>query len=265
MGSLLREHKERAKTNDGATTGSAYSDKRTRTRRGTFRIVDTDRIGHDILLSPRRLTNNRGGDEGPYSVAPGESVFPDILKLFGDAAVDNKNILTDEGQIDRRKLGEIIFQDNGKRRLLNRITHPRIIRVMLKQIASGTYFGKESVVCADVPLLFESGLLRWLFALTIVVACDSDLQFERLRNRNLDLSSQQCRDRIASQMPIREKVTLADIVIWNNRNLDDLSEEVERVRTEIVDRLHDGPISLLNFVVIFGAALLGAMALELAL
>lgn len=197
-----------------------------------------------------------------YAVLASDSVYPQILDAFGDATVDNKNILNDDGQIDRRKLGEIIFQDRSKRRILNRITHPRIIRVMLQQIVVGTYLGKESIVCADVPLLFESGTIQWLFGLTIVVACDPNLQFRRLRTRNPDLTDQQCRDRIASQIPIEQKVSLADIVIWNNGDLDDLMKEVERVRTESVVRLK-GHFSLFRYLTAIGGALLAAMISQL--
>ena len=196
-------------------------------------------------------------------VVPRKSVYPKILKAFGDPFVNNKNILDDDGQIDRRKLGEIIFADRSKRRVLNRITHPQIIRVMLQQMVAGIYHGKESIVCADIPLLFESGLLRWLFGLTIVVACDPDLQFQRLRSRNPDLTDQQCRDRIASQIPIERKVALADIIIWNNGTLDDLSKEVERVRMEAVERMHCWNFTLLQCLAVIGGALLGAIHLKI--
>jgi dephospho-CoA kinase len=182
-----------------------------------------------------------------------------------DSAVDSKNILDDDGQIDRRKLGAIIFEDRNKRSALNRITHPRIVRVLIQQMLVRTYVGKGySVVCVDIPLLFESATMQWLFGLTIVVACDPDLQFQRLRTRNPDLTEQQCRDRIASQIPIERKVALADIVIWNNGDLNELAKEVERARMATSARLH-GYLSLVQYLVVIGGAQLLAMALQLVL
>lgn len=219
------------------------------------RIIDTDAIGHQILLSSAHLRNELGsngtGTHERYDVSAYDSVYDAILETFGDTSVSNKNILNEDAQIDRRKLGEIIFRDPSKRKMLNRITHPRIIRVLLQQLITGTLFGNGSIVCADVPLLFETGSLRMLFCLTIVVACDPDVQYTRLRKRNADLSEQQCRDRIASQMPMNRKVKYADIVIWNNGTQEDLSQEVERARTEVEKRLYSR-ITLLHFVVIFG-------------
>lgn len=244
---------EPAETSDSEAI--AESKTKQEIRQGTFKIIDLDRIGHEILLSPSKVKDEIDAGQR-YSVVLSDSVYPMILKAFGDPKVDNKNILNDDGQIDRRKLGEIIFKDSHQRSVLNRITHPRIRRVMLRQILVGTYHGEENIICADVPLLFESGWLRWLFSLVIVVACERDLQLHRLCRRNPDLSKQQCRDRVASQIPVEKKVALADIVIWNNGNLEDLSKEVDRVRTETVDRLFGGYVSLFLYLVIFGGAFL---------
>jgi dephospho-CoA kinase len=72
----------------------------------TFRIIDTDKIGHQILLSPARLAINHDDQGERYVVASDDSVFERVVAAFGDKSVDNKNILTDEGEIDRRKLGD---------------------------------------------------------------------------------------------------------------------------------------------------------------
>jgi dephospho-CoA kinase len=65
---------------------------------------------------------------------------------------------------------------------------------MLKRILHGIFLSNQDIVCADVPLLFESGQLRRLFGITIMVACLPDIQLERLRKRNPDLDEQDKRE-----------------------------------------------------------------------
>jgi dephospho-CoA kinase len=107
---------------------------------------------------------------------------------------------------------------------------------------------------ADVPLLFESGKLRWLFGLVIVVACSKEEQLERLVKRNPELSREQCEDRIKSQMPIADKMKLGEIVVMNDGSLDDLNERVEDVRRELMNRVYGVGLSLLQLLLIMGAS-----------
>jgi dephospho-CoA kinase len=253
---------------------------------GSFLIVDTDSIGHEILLPPAVLAGEQdvtdmsspssptagstggggggGGEETKeYTVHPNDSVYYDILSAFGDQDASNKNILDDNGLIDRRKLGAIIFEDSSQRRVLNGITHPRIILIMMKRILHGIFMSSQDIVCADVPLLFESGQLRWLFGITIMVACHPDQQLERLRKRNPDLTEQQCRDRIASQRSIESKVAMADVVIWNTGDLNSLSEEVERVRRDVMGRIYGVGMSLLQMLLLVGGSLSLAVSSKL--
>lgn len=222
----------------------------------SFTIIDTDKIGHEILIPPSIIEEN--GER--YSISASDSVFLDILDAFGDKAVEYKNILDDDERIDRRKLGAIIFQNASQRRKLNRITHPRIISCMLKQIIYNIYARRPyRIVCADVPLLYESGKLKWLFAISIVVVCNPDLQLARLRKRNPDLKEQQCRDRIASQIPVEKKAALSDTVIWNNGTVEDLRKEVDLVRMETEKRLRGSAISLSRYVLVVGGIAVGAL------
>lgn len=223
---------------------------------GTFYLVDADSIGHEILLPPSVLAGKGPTDDGDeFTVYPNESVFEDILRVFGDPDADHRNILDDNGLIDRRKLGSIIFQDASQRRVLNKITHPRIISILLKRLFYGIFWSNNDFVCADVPLLFESGQLRWLFGITIVVACDPEIQLQRLRARNPDLTEQQCRDRIASQIPIQEKAKKADLCIWNNGDLDALADQVEEVRRDVMGRVYGIGMSLFQMLLLVGGSL----------
>ena len=213
-----------------------------------FRIIDTDKIGHDILLSPAQLSLATPIDDRLVHI--NDSVYSKIVNTFGDKQLGNKNILNENNEIDRRKLGDIIFQDRTKRQMLNRITHPQIIRILVQQLFIGTYLRNELLICADVPLLYESSYVRYLFSCIIVVACSPDRQYERLRKRNPDLSETQCRQRIASQIPIEQKVSHADIVIWNNGTYDDLSASIHQAMNDVQRRMRHGQLSWLQFYVL---------------
>jgi dephospho-CoA kinase len=230
-----------------------------------FRIVDTDAIGHQILLPPREIerlllgrTTTTDSSSNSTCCSPRDSVFARIVAEFGDAAVHNQNILNDDGLIERRKLGDIIFKDSRRRRALNRITHPKITWVLLKQLVAHLYryhsTTRPVVVIADVPLLYESKSLTWLFALKIVVACRPEIQLARLRQRNADLTEQQCRERIASQIPVTRKVAMADVVIHNNGGPEDLKREIHGTQQRIVALLHGKSIlPLSTFVGMIGS------------
>ena len=220
-----------------------------------FWIIDTDKIGHDILLSPSRLSLESSSLNDDRLVHANDSIYTRIVNTFGDKHIANKNILNEDNEIDRRKLGDIIFQDRTKRQMLNRITHPQIIRILIQQLLIGTYLRKESGICADVPLLYESSYIRYLFGCIIVVACSPDLQYERLRKRNPDLTETQCRQRIASQIPIEQKASRADIVIWNNGTYDDLVGSVHQSVNELQRRMQHGQFSWLQYYVLVAAGL----------
>jgi dephospho-CoA kinase len=127
---------------------------------------------------------------------------------------------------------------------------------MMRQLLHGAYLSPRDVVCADIPLLFEamSGLRR-MFALVIVVACSRDVQFRRLRERNPELTPEQCWERIDSQMPIEDKVARADLVIWNNGTVEELEHEVEMARKEVVGRIYGIGMSLLQMLLLVGGSL----------
>ena len=129
---------------------------------------------------------------------------------------------------------------------LNSITHPKIIKIMLKCILleglnlqrfwSKSNNAKLRVVCVDIPLLFEGGLpMRLLFGTVIVVACREKLQLDRLHSRNPDLTLEQCRQRIASQIPVEVKASKAHLVIRNDESLKSLKIQVAQAKKEVVN------------------------------
>ena len=144
------------------------------------------------------------------------------------------------------KLGAIIFQDPQERRKLNRITHPKILIVLIQRLLRSVFFGNCDLTVADVPLLFESGKLSWLFSVTVcVTVIDSSIQLERLRKRNPELSKDECQYRIRSQLSLSKKQNMADIVIDNSSDMEDLSDQVEQLRRDLMGRLYGIGMSLL--------------------
>lgn len=148
--------------------------------------------------------------------------IPAIKKAFGDDTVNA------EGELDRKMLGNIIFNDADKRRELNEIVHP-LIRDMMN--SDEQKFIREGHVFLDIPLLFENGLNeRCDFVVTVFV--DRDTQIKRLTARN-DLTIEEAEARINSQMPLTEKVRMSEYRLDNNGNLDALYEQINRFTEEL--------------------------------
>lgn len=121
-------------------------------------IVDVDKIAHSILLPSHPL-----------------KAYSQIVKAFGSTILNDDSSRT----INRTALGAVIFSDAGKRRVLNKITHPKIRRCMISQIIYNKIVKNERQVWVDVPLLFESPGLRYMFGLIVVVSTEPELQRKR--------------------------------------------------------------------------------------
>lgn len=150
-------------------------------------------------------------------VEPGEEAFVKIVDSFG---ID---ILQEDGWLDRKKLGDIVFHDENKRNLLNSIVHPAVRQSMLRD-AERSFESGENVVFMDIPLLFESKL-TWMVDKVIVVYVDEKIQLNRLMKRN-GYSEEEAFARIQSQMPIEEKRKLGDAEIDNRGTIDETKEQL---------------------------------------
>lgn len=159
--------------------------------------------------------------EARLAVEPGEKAYNDIVSHFGTG------ILEENGTINRPELGEIIFNNEEKRLLLNSIVHPAVRERMAQKRAQAEAANEKAVVL-DIPLLFESRLTG-LVEKIIVVYVDEQTQLERLMNRN-GFSKEEALSRINSQMPLKDKVDLADAVIDN-------SSSIEQSRQQLIDIL----------------------------
>ncbi len=156
-------------------------------------------------------------------VEKGMPAYNEIVASFG------KEILDENGDIHRKKLGSIVFHDDEKRMLLNSIVHPAVRQEMRRQADQFLAEGYETVVL-DIPLLFESKLTH-MVDVTLLIYVDEEVQYERLMARD-QMTFEEAKARITSQIPLKEKRQLADAVIENNGTLEQLKEKV-------INQLHE--------------------------
>lgn len=168
-------------------------------------VIDSDKIAREI-------------------VEPQKKAWKQIVEYFG------QDILHTDTSINRKKLGEIIFDSIEKKKVLEEITHP-IIFAEIHQIVK--MLEKEhSIIVVDVPLLYEANVQN-MFDKIIVVYVEKEEQLLRLIKRD-KISKENANLRINAQLDINNKKEKADILINNN-----LSEkETEKQVKEIIDFLH---------------------------
>ena len=153
-----------------------------------YPVVDADAIVHRLLL-------------------PGQTAFRNVVNHFGTP------ILNSSGQIDRKILGEIVFKNSLERKTLESLIHPEVQKEVSRERQEFEMEG-ERYSFYDVPLLFENSLTSQ-FDLVVTVWCDLKQQLSRLKARS-KLSEQQAYERIATQLPLIEKVKASDYCIDNS-------------------------------------------------
>ncbi|WP_273851017.1 dephospho-CoA kinase [Guptibacillus spartinae] len=153
-------------------------------------------------------------------VEPGEPALEKIFQLFGE------DMKAEDGGLDRKKLGSVIFKDKEKRNVLNRVLHPAIRKGMLDQAAAFKEQGSAHVIF-DIPLLFESELTHMVDQ-TLLVYVDAKTQLSRLVERDQS-TEEEALERIQSQMPIEEKKELADEVIDNTGGREETEEQLNNI------------------------------------
>ncbi|MCJ7790500.1 MAG: dephospho-CoA kinase [Candidatus Atribacteria bacterium] len=173
------------------------------------KIVDADKLGHKVIL-------------------PQGAAWKRIIKIFG------KDILQKDQTINREKLGKIVFASQNLLKKLNKITHPEIIKLIKKEISLAKDNSKEEkkILIIDAALIYETKIDR-LMDKIIVVYLDKEEQLKRLIKRN-NLSEKEALQKIKSQIPLKEKIEIADYVIDNSNSLDKTKEQVETIWQEIV-------------------------------
>lgn len=152
------------------------------------------------------------------AVGPETQALKDIIKRWG------KDILNDDGSLDRGALRQIVFADQNELDALNRIVHPGVTRLRDREIAIARERGDQIVVCV-IPLLFERNLVEEFDAIVLVDA-PRPLRLERLVTTR-DMEETDAMNMIAAQMPAELKRARADYCIDNSGSLDDLERDVD--------------------------------------
>jgi dephospho-CoA kinase len=169
-------------------------------------IIDADQIAREL-------------------VQPHKPAWNELIRVFG------KEILQEDGFIHRKKLADKVFADPKKRKLLNQILHPRIKEEMDRRTKEIGQKDSEAIVVIDAPLIVELGDHREMDKL-IVVASTQTQQIERLKERD-GIGPEEALRILSSQMPVEEKVNLADFVIRNEGSLEETKKRAKEVFKEL--------------------------------
>jgi dephospho-CoA kinase len=152
-------------------------------------------------------------DELAHAVQePEGEVWREIVRHFGP------DVLCGDGKINRSKLGKCVFADRKKLDLLNSIVHPAVFEKWRRRMDEIRKTQPEAIVLSDIPLLIEAGL-KPMVDLVLLVYLSPEEQIVRLMARD-GYSREEAERRLASQMPIGEKLAYADIVIRNDGSLE---------------------------------------------
>lgn len=193
-------------------TGGVASGKSTVARRFAERgldVIDADQVARDV-------------------VEPGTDGLAEVVQAFGEG------VLTADGRLDRPALGKVVFGDAEARRRLEGILHPRIALETRRRAADLAEAGK-TLACYEAALLVENRM-QDVFRPLVVVSLPPELQRARLMARD-GASQEEAQRRIDAQLPLAEKVAVADHVIDNVGDLDALraraDEVLDAIRAEV--------------------------------
>lgn len=165
--------------------------------------------------------------EAYQAVAKGTQGLAEVIQTFG-----NQYLLPD-GSLDRLKMAQLVFKDEGARLKLEKIIHPLVQKKVLNFKIQSEKNGAP-IAFYDIPLLFEKNL-ETNFDFTILISCSKELQKERVRKRN-SFSESEIDSRIHSQMSLMEKEKKADFVIQNNGSLEQLYQQLDIVLSNILQK-----------------------------
>ena len=165
-------------------------------------IVDADKIAHEIILK-------------------GEPAYQEIIEYYGTG------ILDEEGNIIRKKLGEIVFNDKEKLAFLNQCTHKYITAEVKRQIAEAKEEGTATAIIVDAPLLLEAKL-ETVCDVVWVVYADPEVRAQRVMARD-GITYELAQARIANQKSWDEYKQAADAVIDNSKDLPYLENQLKDI------------------------------------
>jgi len=171
-------------------------------------VLDADRISRQVT-------------------APGERAYDAVVRALG------KEIVRDDGSIDRKRLGEIVFADPRLRSRLEAITHPTILEAMKEAIARIEREGHRAVV-VEAALIHESGK-KGLFEAVISVTCDRETAISRLAARD-GMTRSQAEARLRAQLPDDRKTGASDFVIDNTGDIESTRRQVVALAGELLGK-----------------------------
>lgn len=171
-----------------------------------FKVLDTDVLAHDLLKKT--------------------AVKKEIIATFFGFDI------LEDGEISRRKMGKIVFANETLRKKLESILHPLIKKEIGRFFQQCECIDPKSLRCekiafVSIPLLFEAKF-ESLFDKIILVYAEDEIRLERLMKRN-NLPEEYAQNRIKIQISQDKKTSLADYIIYNDKSLDDLRNNVEKV------------------------------------
>jgi dephospho-CoA kinase len=170
------------------------------------KVIDSDRITRQLF-------------------EPGNPVNAAVVEAFGP------RVVAPDGSIDRKVLGELVFENRELREKLNSIVHPAIKRRQSEFLAQAAAEDSYAIGIVEAALMVEVGTYKSYDKL-IVVTCPPAIQRERLRDRS-GLTPEQIEARVASQMPMEEKVKVADFVIDNSGDIARTRQQAEEVYRQL--------------------------------
>ena len=149
----------------------------------------------------------------------GQPALKEIVDYFG------KQVLQEDGTLDRKKLSDIVFRDFEKRKKLESFTHPRINEAFVRQVNKIAANDPDAIIQVVIPLLIELNL-QYIFHKNLVVYISQEEQVTRLAERD-SISIEEAANILKAQLPIDEKVGYADFVIHNDKSLEETKKQVE--------------------------------------
>ena len=167
-------------------------------------VIDSDQLARDVIER-------------------GSIGFNEVVAKFGDGVLKN-------GEIDRQILASLIFKDPAKRSELEQITHPLIRRAFAKMVSSAS---PDSIVINQIPLLVESNH-DYKFDHIITVSASESIRSERLIKRGL--TNDQIKQRLGAQATDQMRENIADSVIINEKNEQELTDQVEKIWEQLLSK-----------------------------
>jgi dephospho-CoA kinase len=178
------------------------------------------------MLAERGAVVIDADDLARRAVEPRTPGFDKIVAAFGE------DVVTPDGSLDRQALAARVFAEPDARKLLESITHPEVFRLYGEEIER--YRDTDRIVVFDAPLIVETGVHTG-FDVLLVVSAPVEEQVRRL-TAGRDMTEEDARGRIASQLPLEEKEGVADVVIRNDGRIEDLEPQLERLWRGLSDR-----------------------------